>query len=173
VSVYSQDKDYRYFDASGAPGPDFARPLLVKTAGLAYTALPPASAQARFAHDIYLLSAQGRPPEADGGIFEVSTSWTAGQTPPIDYAVFAHLVSPAGELLAQQDQQPMQGRYPTGIWAPGEPVSDTLHISLPAGLSGKTVCLRLGLYDPATLRRLARQDAAGDFWQGAQCWQLP
>jgi hypothetical protein len=173
VSVYNQDKGYRYFDASGAPGADFARPLPVKPANLPYTGLPPASAQAKFDHDIYLLSAQGRPPEADGGTFEVSTNWTAGQTPPIDYTVFAHLVSPAGELLAQQDQQPAQGRYPTGIWGPGELVSDTLHISLPAGLSGKTACLRLGLYDPATLRRLARQDATGDFWQGRQCWQLP
>jgi hypothetical protein len=173
VSVYNQDKDYRYFDASGAPGADFARPLPVKPANLPYTGLPPASAQAKFDHDIYLLSAQGRPPEADGGTFEVSTNWTAGQTPPIDYTVFAHLVSPVGELLAQQDQQPAQGRYPTGIWGPGELVSDTLHITLPAGLSGKTACLRLGLYDPATLRRLARQDATGDFWQGRQCWQLP
>ena len=52
-------------------------------------------------------------------------------------------------------------------------VSDTLHITLPPGLSGQTACLRLGLYDRATLARLARQDAAGDFWQEPQCWKLP
>ena len=173
VSIYNQDKGYRYFDASGAPGADFARPLPVKPASLAYTTLPPASAQARFDHGIYLLDVQGRPPTAGGGTFEVSTSWTAGQAPPIDYTIFAHLVSQAGELLAQQDQPPGQGNYPTGIWEPGEVVSDTLHIALPAGLSGQTVCLRLGLYDPSTLRRLVRLDETGNSWQGTQCWQLP
>ncbi len=172
VSIYRGDQDYRYFDATGAPGADFVRTLLVKPAGLTYTGLPPGSAQARFARDIYLLSAQGLPPASAGRTFEVRTSWTAGQSPQTDYTVFAHLVTPAGELLAQQDQQPGQGNYPTGIWDPGEVVIETLQIRLPPGLAGRTACLRLGIYDPATLERLARQDAAGDFWQAPKCWQL-
>ena len=81
VSVYNGDQGYRYFDASGAPGADFARPILAKPASLPQTSLPPASTQARFAHDIYLLSVEARPPTEASGTFEVTTSWAAAPDP--------------------------------------------------------------------------------------------
>jgi hypothetical protein len=173
VSLYSGDQGYRYFDPAGDPGADIVRPIAVKPDRLTHTNLPPSGVPAWFAQNFYLLQVEARPPEKPGEAFEVTTSWSAGQTPPTDYTIFAHLVGPDGKLLAQQDQQPAQGRYPTGIWDPGEVVSETLRITLPPGLSGQTTCLRLGLYDRTTLARLARQDAAGDFWQGPQCWTLP
>jgi len=65
------------------------------------------------------------------------------------------------------------GRYPTTIWEPGEVVSDTISIALPAEAAGKTACLRLGMYEPQSLLRLPRSDAPGDFWQPENCWVLP
>ena len=79
----------------------------------------------------------------------------------------------SGQIIAQRDQQPLAGRYPTTIWAPGEVVSDTISIAVPPEAAGKTVCVRLGMYDWQTLHRLPRRDAPGDFWQPDECWALP
>ena len=78
-----------------------------------------------------------------------------------------------GQIIAQQDQQPLGGRYPTTVWAPGEVVSDTIRIAVPPEAAGKTACVRLGLYDLRSLARLPRSDASGDFWQPEECWALP
>jgi hypothetical protein len=102
----------------------------------------------------------------------VSLAWAAARPPAADYTVFAHLVSPIGELLAQRDAPPQDGRYPTSAWDAGEVVTDTLGIPLLSTLAGQTVCMRLGLYDPTTNVRLARLDAAGDHWQAAACWMM-
>ena len=135
--------------------------------------MPPAAALARFRGDLYLLDAKAQPPTRIGDPFVLRLSWAAGLSPTTDYTVFVHLVDSAGQTLAQQDQQPQAGRYPTSIWEPGELVSDTLQIKVPASASGQIVCLQLGLYDAGNMTRLPRTDAPTDFWQPADCWSLP
>lgn len=41
-----------------------------------------------------------------------------------DYVVFVHLVDTDGQLVAQMDGQPFEGRYPTSWWTPGERIVD-------------------------------------------------
>jgi hypothetical protein len=85
--------------------------------------------------------------------FTLSLYWQAEQPDDIDYTVFVHLLNAAGQMVAGQDSQPAGGRYPTGIWEPGEIVSDERSFTtgdLPAG----TYQLEVGMYVVATGERL-------------------
>ncbi len=95
-----------------------------------------------------------------GAAGAVTLTWRAAATPAADYAVFVHLVDGEGHLLAQHDGPPVAGAYPTSWWLPGDVVVDPHPLArddLPVG----PLELRVGLYDPATGRRLPAYDAEG------------
>jgi hypothetical protein len=165
--------DLLFLDAAGQPTAALSWPLRIKPAETITTPLPPPGFEAQFGDQIYLLAADMRPPVRGGESLRVALTWAAARPPGTDYTVFAHVVSSSGEILAQRDAAPQDGRYPTSAWDAGEVVTDTLEIPLPPPAAGQAVCLRLGLYDPATGARLPRADATGDFWQADRCWETP
>ncbi len=79
----------------------------------------------------------------DAGALGLTLYWQDIALFDRDYTVFAHAVDDAGNLVAQQDQQPQAGNYPTSIWDVGELVRDELALNLPADFSGK---VQVGLY---------------------------
>jgi hypothetical protein len=80
-----------------------------------------------------------------------------------NYTIFTHLLDNAGQLRAQQDNPPQQGRYPTSWWSPGEPIIDTHTLLLPPDLAPGLYTLRLGLYWPETGQRLPLKNQGQDF----------
>jgi hypothetical protein len=117
----------------------------------------------------------------------LSTYWSARQAPAADYKIFVHLVDEAGQLvqgldhypfaddpayqiaqasltpgfLAQSgaplpDDYPASGLIPTRSWIPGSVLKETIRFEPPAAGS---YTLRIGLYDPLSLARLAVDDA--------------
>jgi hypothetical protein len=76
-----------------------------------------------------------------------------------DYTVFIHLVDANGQLVAQMDGQPFQGRYPTSWWSPGELIVDRR--SAPAIAPGKYRLL-VGWYRLSDGSRLPLADGGGD-----------
>jgi len=77
-----------------------------------------------------------------------------------DYSVFAHLLGPDGQILAQHDGWPADDRYPTSAWDPGEIVTDARKLDT-AGLPAGTYRLAVGMYDLRTMQRLPlRADGA-------------
>jgi hypothetical protein len=80
-----------------------------------------------------------------------------------DYVVFTHLLDAEGNIQAQQDTPPQQGRYPTSWWDAGEVVIDPYALSLPPDLAPGSYTLRVGLYEPETGRRLSLQNQPRDF----------
>ena len=54
------------------------------------------------------------------------------------------------QIVAQWDQQPLGGFFPTSQWRPGEIVPDEIVLPLPPDGSE----IRVGLYDPNTSQRL-------------------
>jgi hypothetical protein len=80
--------------------------------------------------------------------------WRARLRPAADYTVFVHLVGPDGALLAQQDQPPLNGFFPTRFWRPGDRVIDKIELALPPVATPGTYQLYMGMYDPASLQRL-------------------
>jgi 4-amino-4-deoxy-L-arabinose transferase-like glycosyltransferase len=81
--------------------------------------------------------------------------WRSEAPLPLDYTTFVHLRNAAGETVAQKDQPPLNGAYPTSLWDPGEIIADTVTIPLPADLPAGTYQLVAGLYDFNTGQRLA------------------
>jgi hypothetical protein len=83
--------------------------------------------------------------------------WRSESSLPADYTTFVHLRNEAGETVAQQDQLPLNGAYPTSLWDPGEIIADEIVVPLPAELPAGEYSLVTGLYDLSTNTRLTVQ----------------
>ncbi len=95
----------------------------------------------------------------ENGILAVTLYWQAVAAPAHDFTTFVHLLDAAGNLVAQADSQPQNGRYPLSLWSPGEIVADTKLIALPAE---RPLQVMAGLYLLETGERLPLTDNAGD-----------
>lgn len=71
-----------------------------------------------------------------------------------NFTTFVHLRNQAGEIVAQVDQPPAAGVYPTSLWQPGESISDEVIMPLPNNLPSGRYSVTVGLYDFATGLRL-------------------
>jgi hypothetical protein len=94
----------------------------------------------------------------DGDTMRLTLYWGSEARSSQDYTVFVHLVQ-GEQIVAQRDQQPLAGFYPTSMWRDGEIVKDVY--ALPVPLVGTEI--RVGLYDPHTMQRLPRADADIDY----------
>lgn len=129
-------------------------------AGACLFASPPGAAEAnvRFGDAMRLTGYHVRR-EADALL--VTLHWRSERRMEVDYKVFVHVFEPAtGSLVAQDDAMPLQWRYPTTLWGPGERVTDT--ISIPLEETGPSrYGVAVGIYDPATMERLPAVDGNG------------
>jgi hypothetical protein len=127
--------------------------------------LPEEPVLARWAEGIVLSRAQIAP-DAAGDPQILRLTWQAAQVLHIEYTVFAQLLDREGKLLAQVDQLPQQGSYPTSTWQPGDRVEDHYRFSQPAKGWHQLI---IGLYDQQG-RRLPLQtpNAETDFFVLAQ-----
>jgi hypothetical protein len=95
-------------------------------------------------------------PEAvqPGQSLDLTLYWQTRREMTKDYTVFTHLVAADGRIVAQQDNQPVEGRYPTSIWDTGEIVVDQYHLSIAPDAPGGEYHLEVGMYLLSTLERL-------------------
>jgi hypothetical protein len=80
--------------------------------------------------------------------------WQVESPLNIDYATFVHLRQANGEIVAQQDRLPLEGRYPTSLWDRGEIIADAINLSVPEDLPAGRYELVVGMYDVTTGDRL-------------------
>lgn len=97
-----------------------------------------------------------------GKALVVILNWRATGTIEKDYTVFAHLVDAQGNLIAEYNSQPVQGKAPTSEWALHRTIVDAavLPIANDAPL-GDNYRLEIGMYDLNTLERLLFVDEHG------------
>ncbi len=93
--------------------------------------------------------------ESDAGhALDLTLHWRALAESDRHYMFFVHLADPeTGQPVAQVDAMPRGFTYPTGLWAPGEIVSDKVTLSLKGVRAGR-YDLAVGWYDPETKQRL-------------------
>ena len=91
---------------------------------------------------------------APGSPLEVTLHWHVLETPDRNYHTFVHLLDESGEIWAQDDGPPGGGKPPMMGWLPGEYLTDTRTLHLPADLADGEYRLGVGLYDPVTGLRL-------------------
>jgi hypothetical protein len=111
--------------------------------------------------DIRLLGFQAPEIVSPGETFEVQLYWSADQRPKEDYVAFVHLVDADRQLVASHDGTPMNRRYPTAAWRPGDVVPDVHPIPLGADLPAGTYRLWVGMYRWPSLERLPVWDEQG------------
>ncbi|HEC22619.1 MAG TPA: phospholipid carrier-dependent glycosyltransferase [Chloroflexi bacterium] len=143
ISVYDPDTLVRLpvYDSSGAEAPPFAGWVKAPShAEIPSTALP---VDVVFGDKIAL---RGYAP----GTGSLTLYWEALTAPQEDLTVFVHVVDGDGNIVAQDDSLPRQGRYPTRAWDAGEIIADEHPVSLPASASR----IYVGLYRAATGERL-------------------
>ncbi len=134
--------------------------LYVLESGPAAPDLQPIEAQ--FAGGPRLTGFAIEPPTVQpGGTVLVIARWLAVDPMAADYTVFVHLWDAAGQPAAQLDSQPQSGTRPTSGWQPGDIVLDRYALLVPPDLPPGDYTLNLGMYDLATLTRLAVSGAPG------------
>jgi hypothetical protein len=93
-----------------------------------------------------------------GQTITLNLFWQASAPVPRDYTVFVHLLDAAGGVQAQHDGPPMQGRYPTNNWRPGQIIEDATPLTLPSDLPPGDYRLAVGMYELTTGQRLPVTD---------------
>lgn len=129
-------------------------------------AIPPAPTAIFGENQVMLLDLTADGELQPGETITLHAAWVALQPPDFDYNIFVHLDDASGATLTQLDVQPQQGVRPLTSWRPGEVITDTYKIAIPAN-APTDLHLRLGLYNWQTLVRLRAGDADADAVQ----WQ--
>jgi serine/threonine-protein kinase len=62
------------------------------------------------------------------------------------YKVFVHLIGPSGNLIAQIDREPQDGRSPTTTWNSSTDVTDSYVLEIPRDAPRGKYQLRVGMY---------------------------
>jgi hypothetical protein len=109
--------------------------------------------------------------DKDGDRLAITLYWQAQERMLEDYTTFVHVLDEEGQLLAQDDDQPMSGDYPTSIWDEGEIVADRKEMDLPEGISDERISVVTGVYLLETLERLPVQNTSGQL-QPRDQWLL-
>ena len=79
--------------------------------------------------------------------------WRAETELGADYTTFLHLRNAANETVAQKDNPPAAGQYPTSLWDQGEIIVDEMVLPLEGVEPGEYTPV-VGLYEFATGARL-------------------
>jgi hypothetical protein len=101
-----------------------------------------------------------------GETLSVRLNWRTYQKIERDLTVFVHLVDGDGQIVAQRDQRPFNGRWPVQVWQPGQVYSDLHNLDLPVPLPAGDYDIRLGLYDGAEREQLSARE--GDYWESVR-----
>jgi hypothetical protein len=99
----------------------------------------------------------GTPPFLDLTLY-----WQAVAPVPVDYTTFVHVLDAAGAKVAQADGPPLDGRYPSTAWQPGQIIADRRQIALPGGVDTAGVRVAIGLYTLADGARAPVVSAGGE-----------
>ncbi len=89
-----------------------------------------------------------------GGAIGLRLYWKALRRPDADYTAFVQVRDAANHIVAQKDNPPQAGAYPTSFWDAGEVVIDDRVLEFPAGVSAGEYPIKVGLYLPPANDRL-------------------
>jgi len=79
--------------------------------------------------------------------------WAVLAAPNARYTVFVHLLDADGTLIAQQDVQPLNGRYPTDTWRADTRLITSHTLTVPEDANTPQSAV-IGWYDAMTFERL-------------------
>lgn len=140
--------------------------LLTRTDWL-LESLPPQANLAghRLGEDVELVGYTVHGGENEADPWRITLYWRALRPLTQNATVFVHLLDESGELIAQDDGQPVQNSYPLTVWPVGVIIADEHRISAPNPAS-----LAVGLYDPADFSRWPVSNPDGSPHPDGRVW---
>jgi hypothetical protein len=96
-----------------------------------------------------------------GDVLLLTLYWQTEEPVEENCTVFVHLQGPDGGLVAQQDNPPVHGTRPTSGWEPSVLIEDAYEILIPSDTAFGDYVLSMGMYNPATVERLAASGSDG------------
>jgi hypothetical protein len=87
----------------------------------------------------------------------ITLIWQSHEPVTYDAVIFIHLRDAHGNLLSHIDAPPLQGRFPTSAWIPGQVLTDTFDLLLPTDYE-RPLYIDLGMYEKHSLERLPVTD---------------
>jgi len=97
----------------------------------------------------------------DGAALDIVLYWQTNRPLAVDYTVFVHVTDGKDALIAQGDGPPVENRYPTSAWRPGQIIADQRRVALPQMSALEGLSVTVGLYTPADGARLPVTDSKG------------
>ncbi len=91
--------------------------------------------------------------QVDEETLAVGLLWEAAGSADYPYTAFVHVIDATGQLVAQQDNWPVNGQWPPTCWRRGDEIIDTYQIDLTNLASGRYE-IATGMYNAQTLDRL-------------------
>jgi uncharacterized membrane protein len=82
-----------------------------------------------------------------GDVILLTLFWRAESEIDARYKVYVHLLNSDGDIVSQQDSEPVGDSRPTYTWGVGETIVDSHGIIVPIDAVSGTYALRTGLYD--------------------------
>ena len=89
-----------------------------------------------------------------GDNIHLTLFWQCLEEMEQSYTVFTHLVDAGGHIVAQKDNPPVDGLYPTTKWEMGEIVRDQYDLTIPQDIAPGEYRLKVGMYLAETGERL-------------------
>jgi hypothetical protein len=128
------------------------------------TVRPQRTATAQLGDDIRLLGYDllGAFPAEAGRPATATLYWQADRRPEEDYTVFIHLRDSNGVNVAQSDDRPRAGAWPTWAWEPGQAVMDRHTLVIPEDVPAGSYTLWAGMYRLSDQTRLPISGTEGE-----------
>jgi hypothetical protein len=117
--------------------------------------------EATFSDEIRLLGFEAPDSGAVGTEILVTLYWEAIRRPDDDYIAFVHLIGPTGQPETSHDGVPMNRRYSTLGWHPGDIVPDPHPLPLKPDMPPGMYTLKVGMYRWPGMERLPARDGEG------------
>jgi hypothetical protein len=99
-------------------------------------------------------------PAQSGQMLPLVLYWRAEGPVDGSYTVFTQLFDAAGQLVAQQDNLPVQGLAPTDTWQPQKVIRDPYWLAMPTASASGVYKLHVGMYDDEGRRPLRLTDGS-------------
>ncbi|MDE3089379.1 MAG: hypothetical protein KGJ80_08330, partial [Chloroflexota bacterium] len=126
-----------------------------KIAGQSQVQVEGAQAPTNFGDQIALVGYTRPRTIVAGSTLTVKLYWRALASITEDYTVFVHVLDANGNTVAQKDDQPQRGAYPTSFWDVGETVADEYAVALPSDLAPGDYQIETGIYRASNGARLS------------------
>ncbi len=93
----------------------------------------------------------------DENTLDLTLYWEATTPPAENYQIFVHVIGSDGNVVAQSDSAPYDGRYPTSQWNPFAIIADHRVIQFEQPLADGDYTVWVGLYRLPEIQRLPIQ----------------